>query len=64
MIKFYSSKLGKKLLEKEIQAGMHITLLMIQKFQEQMPQIISWFQQLYLTNLSNNEFNETVQTIK
>ncbi|CAF1469159.1 unnamed protein product [Rotaria magnacalcarata] len=57
MIKFYASSLGKKVLEKEVQAEIRLSQLIKTKLQEQMPQVISWFQQAFFTNVSNNEVN-------
>ncbi|CAF0821737.1 unnamed protein product [Rotaria sordida] len=51
MIKFYSSPLGKKLLEKEPQAEIRLTQLIQNRLQENMPQIISWVQEKFFKNL-------------
>ena len=45
LIKFYSSTLGAKLIEKESQAEIRLTELVKSQLEKQMPQIISWFQQ-------------------
>ncbi|UJR10894.1 hypothetical protein I4U23_015082 [Adineta vaga] len=59
LIKFYSSPLGKKFLEKETQTELRLTALVEKKLQEQMPQIMSWFQQKFYESLSNNNLNYT-----
>jgi len=55
LIKFYSSSLGKKLLEKETQAAIRLSQLIKTKLQEQMPQITSWFQQMFYANDQRNQ---------
>jgi hypothetical protein len=60
LIKFYSSSLGKKLIENEIKAEIRLTQLIKNQLQKQMPQIISWFQQALSENYSNNQ---TIQSI-
>jgi hypothetical protein len=55
LIKFYASSLGKKLLEKETQAAIRLSQLIKTKLQEQMPQITSWFQQMFYANDQRNQ---------
>lgn len=54
LIKFYSSSLGKKLIEKESQAEVRLTQLVKNELEKQMPQIISWFQQALNRNNSTS----------
>ncbi|CAF4746575.1 unnamed protein product, partial [Rotaria sp. Silwood2] len=63
VIKFYSSPLGKKLLEKESQAEIHLNQLIQKRVQENMPQIISWIQQKFLKNLPNNQINQEISAV-
>ncbi|CAF1489422.1 unnamed protein product [Adineta ricciae] len=55
LIKFYSSSLGKKFLEKETEAAVRFNQLVQNKLQAQMPQIMNWFQQMFYKNLANNQ---------
>ena len=54
LIKFYSSSLGKKLIEKESQAEVRLTQLVKIELEKQMPQIILWFQQALNRDYSQN----------
>ncbi|CAF1612500.1 unnamed protein product [Rotaria sp. Silwood1] len=63
LIKFYSSPLGKKLLEKEPQAETRLGQLIQKRVQENMPQIISWVQQKFFKNLPNNQINQEIPAL-
>ena len=53
LIKFYSSSLGKKFLEKENKAAIQLIQLIQKQLEKQMPQIVSWFQQELMKDYSN-----------
>ncbi|CAF3390367.1 unnamed protein product [Rotaria sp. Silwood2] len=63
LIKFYSSPLGKKLLEKEPQAEIRLTELIQKRIQDNMPQLISLVQQRVIQNMLNNQTMEGFPTI-
>ena len=63
MIKFYSSPLGKKLIEKEGKAEVRLTQLIKQQLEKQMPQIITWFQQALNKDYSTAQINQAIQSI-
>ncbi|CAF0939937.1 unnamed protein product [Rotaria sordida] len=63
MIKFYSSPLGKKLLEKEPQAEIRLTQLIQNRLQENMPQIISWVQEKFFKNLPYDQDKKETRLI-
>lgn len=58
LIKFYSSPLGKKLIEKESQAEVRLAQLVKSQLEKQMPQIISWFQAALNRNSSPMNIDE------
>jgi hypothetical protein len=60
LIKFYSSPLGKQLIEKENQAEIRLTQLIKNRLQKQMPQMMLWFQEELNKNYSKNQ---TIQSI-
>jgi uncharacterized alpha/beta hydrolase family protein len=63
LIKFYSSVLGKKLIEKESKAEIRLTQLIKTQLEKQMPQIISWFQQELSRAYSTEQLNRTIQSV-
>jgi hypothetical protein len=63
LIKFYSSSLGKKLIEKESKAEVRITQLIKTQLEKQMPQMMSWFQQELNRVYSKDQLNQTIQSI-
>lgn len=63
MIKFYTSPLGKKIVEKEGQAETRLTQLIKTQLQKQMPQIVTWFQEKLNTDYSKNQLQGTVKSV-
>jgi hypothetical protein len=61
LIKFYSTALGKRLIEKESKAEIRLTELIKSQLEKQMPQIISWFQQELTRAYSIDQLNQTLQ---
>jgi hypothetical protein len=64
MIKFYTSPLGKKIVEKEAKAEIRLTQLIKNQIQKQMPQIITWFQQALNKDYSKAELDRTIKSMK
>jgi hypothetical protein len=63
MIKFYSTPIGKKLVEKEAKAEIRLTQLVRNQLQKQMPQVIAWFQEEMNKDYSKSQVNKAIQSI-
>jgi len=63
MIKFYSSSIGKKIIEKETKVEVRLTQLVKNQLQKQMPQVIAWFQQEMNKDYSKGQVNKVIQSI-
>lgn len=63
MIKFYSSSIGKKIIEKENKVEVRLTQLVKNQLQKQMPQVIAWFQQEMNKDYSKGQVKKAIQSI-
>jgi hypothetical protein len=63
IIKFYSSPLGKKMVDKEGKADVRLVQLVKTQLDKQMPQIASWFQQQLSADVSNDQVNKAIKSI-
>ena len=63
IIKFYSSPLGKKMIDKEGKAEVRLVELVKTQLDKQMPQIASWFQQQLSADAANDRVNKPIKSI-
>jgi hypothetical protein len=61
MIKYYSSPLGQKLIEKEGKIEIRLAQLIKNQLQKQMPQIMAWFQEALNKDYSKIQSNQAIQ---